>query len=306
MQLINPYKMFQGVFIPNVLLKFKGISQSAKLMWGRLAQYAGEDGKCYPDFSELSEEIGLSESGARKVLRELREAGFIWIKYPKGKERLMHRRCEYFFINHEIFREGYMVRAGVSENGYSGISGDGECKECPKTESATEENHRRESLITLVPDDEPSGGESEKPKKYHGSDEDHALAHQIYDAVLVVNATIQEPKFDRWANEIRLMREQDGRTHEDIWRVFLYANRDQFWCHNVLSPGAIRRHYAKLAPRAGMLKSQVRGVTADVTEVDATKTCGQCAFAGKGKKICGGADGDPGHQACELFRPAKK
>lgn len=302
MELINPYRMFQGVFIPNALLRFKGVSQSAKLMWGRLAQYAGEDGRCYPDFADLSEEIGLSESGARKVLKELRDANLIWIKYPKGKERLMHRRCEYFFINHEIFRQSGQVRSGLPENGHSGIPENGQCKEYPKTGSATEENHRRESceetsLSGTIPDDV-----SVPQKKYHGGEDDYALARKIYDAVLVINPTAKEPSWDKWANDVRLMRERDGRTVEEIWHVFDFANRDAFWCYNIQCPETLRRQYSKLAPKAGIVRSMVPGVGADVqTSDDDGRNCDSCEWLGSDKWFCRRAKGAE-CDVCESYR----
>jgi DNA-binding transcriptional ArsR family regulator len=285
-------------------MRYKGISQSAKLMWGRLAQYAGKDGRCYPEFGELSEEIGLSESAARKVLRELREAKLIYIRYPEGKERLMHMRCEYFFLDHEIFHTEFEVRAGVSEIGHSGIPENGECKEYPKMDSAKEENHRRESGIRESSKTSLSGNlpDAGLKKKFHGSGDDLQLARKMYDAIIVVNQTLKEPNFERWANSIRLMREQDGRTHDDIYRVFTFANRDQFWGSNILSPDALRRHYAKLAPKAGLVRSVVRGVGSDVMEIEPGRTCGECELCGKGRAICNGDDADPRHAACELFR----
>jgi hypothetical protein len=44
----NPYRMFNGVFIPEGLMRCPWINPGAKLAWGRLARYAGEDGRCYP------------------------------------------------------------------------------------------------------------------------------------------------------------------------------------------------------------------------------------------------------------------
>jgi hypothetical protein len=43
----NPYRMFNGLYIPEGLARCPWISPGAKLAWGRLARYAGEDGRCY-------------------------------------------------------------------------------------------------------------------------------------------------------------------------------------------------------------------------------------------------------------------
>lgn len=40
----------------------------------------------------------------------------------------------------------------------------------------------------------------------------------------------KEPNWTAWANEVRLMVMQDGRTHKQICSLFKRANKDSFWC----------------------------------------------------------------------------
>lgn len=57
----------------------------------------------------------------------------------------------------------------------------------------------------------------------------------------------KEPNWTAWANEIRLMRVQDNRTHKQICELFSRANRDPFWCRNILSPSKLREKWDELA-----------------------------------------------------------
>ncbi|EFC7229536.1 hypothetical protein CS048_004974, partial [Escherichia coli] len=43
----------------------------------------------------------------------------------------------------------------------------------------------------------------------------------------------KEPNWTAWANEIRLMCVQDGRTHKQICEMYSRVSRDPFWCRNV-------------------------------------------------------------------------
>ena len=43
-----PFRLFTGIFIREELVRAKGISSGTKLAYGRLARYAGQDGRCYP------------------------------------------------------------------------------------------------------------------------------------------------------------------------------------------------------------------------------------------------------------------
>jgi hypothetical protein len=44
----NPYQRFPGIFIPEPICMFRGLSPGAKLVYGRLCRYAGENGEVYP------------------------------------------------------------------------------------------------------------------------------------------------------------------------------------------------------------------------------------------------------------------
>lgn len=57
----------------------------------------------------------------------------------------------------------------------------------------------------------------------------------------------KEPSFTTWANDVRLIRERDERTHKEICELFLWAHKDSFWCANVLSPKTLRKNWDRLA-----------------------------------------------------------
>jgi hypothetical protein len=97
----NPYKLFYGILIPNCISRLTTITSSAKMIWGRLAQYASENGKCYPKQETLANELGLSLSTILRGLKELEDNKFIVIVIPKGKDRLLHRNHQYGFLWHQ-------------------------------------------------------------------------------------------------------------------------------------------------------------------------------------------------------------
>lgn len=86
----------------------------------------------------------------------------------------------------------------------------------------------------------------EKPRKHYGSDEDMTAARWMFDMVRKVNATAREPNWNAWANDVRLMREIDGRTHHEICELFKWVTKDNFWCGNVQSPGKLREKWDQL------------------------------------------------------------
>jgi len=76
-QPFNPYRLFTGIFIPEALVRSKLVSPGAKMAYGRLARYAGKDGRCFPAVSNLALEIGIGARQAQKYLAELEKAKLI-------------------------------------------------------------------------------------------------------------------------------------------------------------------------------------------------------------------------------------
>lgn len=84
--------------------------------------------------------------------------------------------------------------------------------------------------------------------KLRFTDEDKAVAEEIWNGVQALNPNHKPPNLDAWANEVRLMRERDGpdRTHQAIRELFAWANHDRFWQANILSPAKLREKWDQL------------------------------------------------------------
>lgn len=111
---------------------------------------------------------------------------------------------------------------------------------------------------------------SPKPKakpvpKHTYTPADEKVAQWIYECILLVSASAKEPSWPAWSNEIRMMREIDKRTSEEICDLFRWANADSFWCSNILSPKKLREKWDQLAAKRGRpgLKPFVRETVED-------------------------------------------
>lgn len=82
-----------------------------------------------------------------------------------------------------------------------------------------------------------------------GTADDLKAARWIHSLRLTVNSSLSEPKWVEWANTIRLMRLQDNRTHFEICDLFKWANKDDFWKDNILSPSSLRRKWDDLTTK---------------------------------------------------------
>ena len=97
-----PYKKFIGAYLPNWLLKRTELNGNDKVIFARLCQYAGENGKCFPKQKILAIETGLKEETIRKILKKLRVLKLIKAKTKKGIN-------EYIFLTHKwVEDDGYV------------------------------------------------------------------------------------------------------------------------------------------------------------------------------------------------------
>ena len=92
----NPYLMFVGSFIPNWILCRKEIHSNAKLVFARLAQFAGPDGRCYPKRSTLACECGMSKRTVDRAIAQLKQ-----FKLIEVERQGFDKPNRYFFIEHE-------------------------------------------------------------------------------------------------------------------------------------------------------------------------------------------------------------
>lgn len=88
--------------------------------------------------------------------------------------------------------------------------------------------------------------EYKENKKYIFSVEDMQAAEYIHKLITRIKPDIKTPNLESWANTIRLMVERDNRSHKKICEVFRFANQDDFWQANILSPSKLREQFDRL------------------------------------------------------------
>ena len=94
-----------------------------------------------------------------------------------------------------------------------------------------------------------------KPKKnLRWEKVDMETVESIFNLLLALNPKHRKPNMDSWANEIRLMRENDGHSHSEIMDLFRFANNDNFWKSNILSPKKLRDKWDVLTIKKGDTK----------------------------------------------------
>lgn len=204
----------------------------------------------YKSSNEWEEETGLSYKEQATARKELVKRGLI----VETHKRLEHRI--YFKFNDESFDSMIMAIHSTSnsrnaDRAVGGVPNDTFDHTENTTETTTENKPYSSEVEKTTTDKQVSKVISDaaiqtpKGEKWGGHD-DLKAAQWIYQKVLITSPTAKEPNWTAWANDIRLMRQRDNRTHREICAVFEWASKDSFWCTNVLSPATLRKQWDKL------------------------------------------------------------
>lgn len=84
-----------------------------------------------------------------------------------------------------------------------------------------------------------------------GTSADLKVAEYIFGCIKRIDSRARQPNYAVWSNDVRLMRSNDQRTPREICEVFKWANEDQFWQSNILSPSKLREKYTALKTKMG-------------------------------------------------------
>ncbi|POY44952.1 helix-turn-helix domain-containing protein [Avibacterium paragallinarum] len=219
-----------------------------KLVLLKLADNANDDGICFPSYQYIADVCEISKASARTHIEALIQMGFISKKARKNKDGsssnlyILHLDKGMPADSTGMLGDGI----GMPADSIGGMLG-----------ASTITSHSINQSINLPSSSEKNsdGGESKK-SRFKFSDDDMTAAQWIFGLVQKLNPDVKPPSFDSWANEIRLMRERDKRTHREICGLFQWANQDLFWKTNILSPAKLREKWDQLTVKKNNAKPQ--------------------------------------------------
>lgn len=81
------------------------------------------------------------------------------------------------------------------------------------------------------------------------NDPSYILATTLFDLLKHRKPNIRRANIDNWANAIRVMLNEDEREYDKVLKVIRWAQADNFWWKNIMSPESLRRHYDQLEAR---------------------------------------------------------
>lgn len=222
-------------------------NSTRKLVLLKLADNANDEGICFPSYQNIADQCEITRRSAISHIEALIETGFV--------EKKTRKTPEGNTSNLYILRldRGSENSAPPSENASLGIVKNlhhpsENISPTPSENISLRTSHSiNQSINPTSSSEKISDGGKGKKSRFKFSDEDMTAAQWIFKLIQKLNPNVKPPSFENWANEIRLMRERDGRTHREICELFHWANHDPFWKANILSPAKLREKWDQLA-----------------------------------------------------------
>lgn len=189
----------------------------------------------------------FSLSTVRRTIKNLEDLGLITSTTEFNKMKV--DKTKWYTINYEE-----LDNLQITTNKNDSPSAQNEQSSCSKWADTSVQNEQtnNQEIPQETPTKDISSSEKDfqpraKAKKNVFSDDDLMAAEWILGLIRKLNPSFKEPKIESWANDIRLMRERDNRTHKDICELFKWANQDKFWSVNILSPSKLRDKWDQLS-----------------------------------------------------------
>jgi hypothetical protein len=215
------------------------LKSSQKLVILSLADRADSNNFCFPSISRLTEDTCLNRKTVLEAVRVLEELGHITIEKGLGKVNKYILNLDKPVPKTQPVPELIPVPKTVLPPVPNTV--------LPSTKNGTPTSPKNG---TLTYQDNLSTNLSVESTPEN--DLDLSFAKLMFSMILDVAPKSRQPNYKSWTNTIRLMRERDGFSPEEITDVFKWANSDEFWKTNILSPEKLRAQFAKL--HAQMMK----------------------------------------------------
>ncbi len=218
--------------IDNATIKaITDIGLAAFAVYVVLKMHTDAAGECWPSVLTIARLTGTTVRTVRRALVMLQERG--WIRIERRKDRSGRDMSSRYILS----------PVGESDTEAPPVvlpcQGEGDTNDLVRV---TQEHHELDLIEREPIEQEPSSC-----RKLRFDAADMATASWMFTLIQKLDSKAKHPNLDHWAAQVRLMRERDRRTDNEIRNVFAWANADNFWRSNILCPAKLRAKFSQLS-----------------------------------------------------------
>lgn len=228
----------------NLKMYEMSISNGQNNLYRELLDYANDQGKLDRTFpmknSALLSLTGLSEAGIKKARNELVQAGLI--EYVRGRKNSFAPK--YRIV--KLYKD--TVRATTSQKS-SPEGTDKVAQTVPQTVAQTVA-HKRLTNTDSNLTNKNKRPRSKASRTYAPTEQPYRIAEHLYKRILEHQPDLKKPDLQKWADNVRLAHEHDGREYDKLAKLVDWAQDNDFWQANILSTKKLREKYDILTGQA--------------------------------------------------------
>ncbi|MDB1103669.1 DNA replication protein DnaD [Lentilactobacillus parabuchneri] len=228
----------------NLKMYEMSISNGQNNLYRELLDYANDQGKLDCTFpmknSALLSLTGLSEAGIKKARNELVQAGLI--EYVRGRKNSFAPKYRIVKLYKDTFRATTSQKS--SPEGKDKVA-----QTVPQT-VAQKVAHKELTNTDSNPTNKNKRPRSKASRTYAPTEQPYRIAEHLYKRILEHQPDLRKPDLQKWADEVRLAHERDGRDYGKLNKLVDWAQDNDFWQANILSAKKLREKYDILTGQA--------------------------------------------------------
>lgn len=234
------------VVVPSQVLE---LGPYAVAVYAVLRDFADQrTGEAFPSHKTIADRAGISKTRARKSLDELREAGWIGWAKRAGDDGSQTSNLYTVFGTRE--RSSRAHPAGSKLAGGRSSDDRGVGRQTTGGRSSDDNELRPNELRPIRTNvSSVAADASNAPTVVDLRPEPQRLA-ELLASLIEANGSTRPTVTPAWVTAIERMNRIDGRTWQEIEGAIRWAQADDFWRANVLSPAKLRAKYDQLRLQA--------------------------------------------------------
>jgi len=214
-------------------------STTGGILLSQLMYWLSKKDKIFKTDKEIMEETLLTEKELKNAKKLIKQLDFITV----SREGIPAKT--YYEIDWEKFENCLKNNDEIEQT-----SDDERAKQdCPKGPNCIVPNGQTNKNNNFNTENTTE----KKSKKKIFTPDDLAVAQYLFKKIKGIYAGAKEPNWNEWANNIRLLREQDGKSLKAIRNVIDMIFEDNgiydgsFWRQNIRSTAKLRKQYEQIA-----------------------------------------------------------
>ena len=237
---VRDLRVKEKYFIDDIYLngyaKHCGIFATA--VYNAICRHAGREQTAFPSIELMAKKLKISCSSVKRGVKKLEEFNIIRATRRKNKKG-WHKVNTYILLDKSVWKP--------IQRSERTLENDNPQVRETETRGQTDQNQRSEGAdkVTHIKDTQYKVTQSEEDRDYSFAEK---IATQLHGLMLKNNpkARIKSNWLANWSVEVDRMIQQDKRSKDEIVKVLLWCQQDEFWKTNILSMGKMREKFDQL------------------------------------------------------------